>query len=258
MSIEIKQRLLPDGRPNKPNKPMVPEWITIHNTDNLTGTAESHARYILDGSGGRQASWHYTVDDVDIFQHLRDNEQGWHAGDGDGPGNQTSLGMEVCMFIGMKTEVAWRNAAWLAAFLINRHKLTVEHVVPHQKWSGKLCPSQLLPYWSKFINMVKEELQKIPRPKNEAIIEVNGARVALGIFVNNLVFAPIRDIGTAIGAPVGWDSGSKTASINGNNVTGGQLIGGKAYAPVRAVAEAAGAKVNWNGKEKTISIQLQL
>ncbi|MCE5168490.1 N-acetylmuramoyl-L-alanine amidase [Paenibacillus profundus] len=235
MSIEIKQRLLPDGRPNKPNKPMVPGWITIHNTDNLTGTAESHARYILDGSGGRQASWHYTVDDVDIFQHLRDNEQGWHAGDGDGPGNQTSLGMEVCMFIGMKTEVAWRNAAWLAAFLINRHKLTAEHVVPHQKWSGKLCPSQLLPYWSKFINMVKEEhIRKQP------------------------CFAPIRDIGAAIGAPVVWDNGSKTASINGNNVAGGRLIGGKAYAPVRAVAEAAGAKVNWNGKEKTISIQLHL
>ncbi|MFW5437475.1 N-acetylmuramoyl-L-alanine amidase [Paenibacillus apiarius] len=255
MSIEIKQRLLPDGRPNKTNKPMVPQWITIHNTDNLKGTAESHARYILDGSGGRQASWHYTVDDMDIFQHLRDNEQGWHAGDGSGPGNKASIGIEVCMFIGMKTEVAWRNAAWLAAVLVNRHKLLADRVVPHQKWSGKLCPSQLLPYWGMFTNMVKEELQKLRKHTNEVVIEVNGAKAAQGIFVNNLVFAPIRDIGAALGEPIGWDNGSKTASVNGHNVTGGQLIGGKAYAPIRALAEAAGATVSWNEQEKKVSIQ---
>ncbi|MCY9769416.1 N-acetylmuramoyl-L-alanine amidase, partial [Paenibacillus alvei] len=30
MTIEIKQRLLPDGRPNKPDKPMEnPQYITI-------------------------------------------------------------------------------------------------------------------------------------------------------------------------------------------------------------------------------------
>ncbi|MCY9758798.1 N-acetylmuramoyl-L-alanine amidase, partial [Paenibacillus alvei] len=30
MEMEIKQRLLPDGRPNKPSKPMTPQYITIH------------------------------------------------------------------------------------------------------------------------------------------------------------------------------------------------------------------------------------
>ncbi|WP_374020231.1 N-acetylmuramoyl-L-alanine amidase family protein [Paenibacillus thiaminolyticus] len=101
MTIEIKQRLLPDGRPNKPNRAMRPQYITIHNTDNLTGTTELHSRYVLNGSGGEQKSWHYTVDEHDIYQHLRDDEQGWHAGDGNGPGDWTSIGIEVCMYQGM-------------------------------------------------------------------------------------------------------------------------------------------------------------
>ena len=163
--MEIKQRLLPDGRPNKPSKPMTPQWITIHNTDNLQGTAESHSRYILNGSGGRQATWHYTVDDRDIYQHLRDTEQGWHAGDKNGPGNTTSIGVEVCMYTGMNKELCWRNAAWLAATLLVRYKLGIDRVVPHKKWSGKQCPSQLLPHWNAFIDMVKQEFGKLQKPQ---------------------------------------------------------------------------------------------
>ncbi|WP_374016809.1 N-acetylmuramoyl-L-alanine amidase [Paenibacillus thiaminolyticus] len=77
--------------------------ITVHNTDNPApgATAEAHSRFIINGNGGAQKSWHYTVDDREIYQSLRDDEQGWHAGDGDGPGNTTSIGIEVCMYQGM-------------------------------------------------------------------------------------------------------------------------------------------------------------
>lgn len=165
--MEIKQRLLPDGRSNKPNKPMTPKWITIHNTDNIGkgANASGHANYVLNGGDGK--SWHYTVDDKTVFQHLRDNEQGWHAGDGNGPGNTTSIGIEVCMFVDMNRERCWRNAAWLAATLLVRYKLGIDRVVPHKKWSGKQCPSQLLPHWDKFIGMVKEELNKQQQPANK-------------------------------------------------------------------------------------------
>ncbi|TDL57833.1 hypothetical protein E2R60_04960 [Paenibacillus dendritiformis] len=170
MTIEIKQRLLPDGRPNKPSRSMKPQYITIHNTDNAKpdATAEAHASYVINGSGGRQASWHFTVDDKEIYQHLRENEQGWHAGDGSGPGNASSIGVEVCMYLKMKTEQCWQNAAWLVARLLDKHKLGIDRVVPHQKWSGKRCPSQLLPYWSKFIQMCKDELKKLQQPKPPA------------------------------------------------------------------------------------------
>ncbi|BFH14964.1 N-acetylmuramoyl-L-alanine amidase [Paenibacillus melissococcoides] len=253
MTIEIKQRLLPDGRPNKPSRQMKPQYITIHNTDNLTGTAESHSRYILNGSGGREASWHYTVDDREIYQHLRDNEQGWHAGDGSGAGNASSIGIEVCMYLGMNTEQCWENAAWLVARLLDKHNLDVSRVVPHQKWSGKKCPSQLLPYWDRFLTMVKQELRKLQQPADKAVIEINGKKVAEGPNINGSVFAPVRAVGEALGCLVGWEQKTKTATINGMPVPG-ELIGGSAYAHVRAVAEAAGCKVKWDAKNRKVSI----
>jgi N-acetylmuramoyl-L-alanine amidase/Copper amine oxidase N-terminal domain len=254
MSIVIQQRLIPDGSPNKPSKPMTPQWITIHNTDNTSGTAESHARYLLDGSGGRQASWHYTVDDKDIYQHLRDNEQGWHAGDGNGPGNTTSIGIEVCMYTGMNQHEAWNKAAWLVATLILRYKLTFDQVVPHKNWSGKQCPSQILPYWSQFIILIKGQVQKL---QNGIRILVNGQEAAQGILKNNVVYGPIRDIATALGLSVGWDNTKKIAYLNNISQPNSIILNGSAYVPVRAIAESIGASVTWNGTERIVSIQRQ-
>lgn len=169
MTIEIKQRLLPDGRPNKPTRTMKPQYITIHNTDNSApgATAEAHSRYILNGSAGAQKSWHYTVDDREIYQHLRDDEQGWHAGDGNGPGNTTSIGIEVCMYQGMDEPLAWQRAAELIASLCMRHGLAVSCVVPHRHWSGKACPSRILPRWTEFIKSIEKELITLEKPKQQ-------------------------------------------------------------------------------------------
>jgi N-acetylmuramoyl-L-alanine amidase len=254
MSIVIQQRLIPDGSPNKPSKPMTPQWITIHNTDNTSVTAESHARYLLDGSGGRQASWHYTVDDKSIFQHLRDNEQGWHSGDGTGAGNATSIGIEVCMYLKMNTERCWRNAVWLVASLLTRHKLSVDRVVPHKKWSGKKCPSQILPYWDKFVQMVRDELRMLQPPKIEATVVMDGMVICRGIFINNLVSVPVRQLAEFLGAKVSWNR--TLAIVNGRPIIGSRLVDGIAYAPVREVVEVAGGRVvNWDGKSRVVNIK---
>ncbi|MFW5438127.1 N-acetylmuramoyl-L-alanine amidase [Paenibacillus apiarius] len=220
--MEIKQRLLPDGRPNKPTRPMKPAYITIHNTDNTKpdATAEAHSRYVLNGSAGRQASWHYTVDDEEIYQHLRDDEQGWHCTDGNGPGNSTSIGIEVCMFDGMDEEAAWKNAAWLASKLVRRHGLSLQRVVPHGHWTKKNCPSRILPHWSRFLNMIDRELntQDKPQPKPEP------------------------------------SQGGVTIEADGRQVKGGIIIGGVTYAPVRALAEAYGLKVAWNQAQKKVTV----
>lgn len=176
MTIEIKQRLLPDGRPNKPSRAMKPQYITIHNTDNNApgATAEAHSRYILNGSAGAQKSWHYTVDDREVYQHLRDDEQGWHAGDGSGPGNTTSIGIEVCMYQGMDEPKAWRQAAELIALLAKRHSLSIDKVVPHKRWSGKACPSRILPRWAEFIKMIEKELSKLQQPPASGATNILG------------------------------------------------------------------------------------
>ena len=224
MTIEIKQRLLPDGRPNKPDKAMKqPQYITIHNTDNTKpdATAESHSRYVLNGSGGRQASWHYTVDDNEVYQHLRDNEQGWHCTDGNGPGNSTSIGIEVCMYDGMNEEAAWKNAAWLVAKLLKRHGLTLQRVVPHGHWTKKNCPSRILPKWSKFINMIDQELVAMNKPqqpkpepvKNDVTVFVDDKPINDGVLINGVAYVPVRSIAEAFGAGVKWDQAQKKVTI---------------------------------------------
>lgn len=86
-----------------------------------------------------------------------------------------------------------------------------------------------------------------------AVIEINGKKVAEGPLVDGTVLAPIRAVGEALGAKIGWNQKTKTATINGVPVPG-ELIGGSAYAHVRAVAEAAGARVKWDSKSRTARI----
>ncbi|WP_186312994.1 peptidoglycan recognition protein family protein, partial [Bacillus pumilus] len=81
---------------NRPGNYMKPLYITVHNTANTAkgANAASHASFVKRSSTG--VSWHYTVDENVIYQHLPLNENGWHAGDGRGTGNMKSIGIEIC------------------------------------------------------------------------------------------------------------------------------------------------------------------
>jgi len=159
--LEIKQKLVPDGMKNNPNKDMSEiKFITIHNTGNYTAgaTAKMHADYQYTGSGGREASWHYTVDADEVWQSFDDKRMCWHAGDGKGPGNMSSIGIEICVHDKAGFPKACENAAKLTAQLLCKHGLTV--VKQHYDWSGKDCPNELrsgrwgVP-WDYFLEMVK-------------------------------------------------------------------------------------------------------
>src|SRR5690554_5968917 len=155
--MKINKQLLPQSAKNVPGRTMTPRYITIHNTANTSkgANAKSHANYMSNGSGGRQASWHYTVDDTEIWQSLKDTQQGWHAGDGKGPGNTQSIGIEICENSDGDFEKAVDNAVWLVRKLMERHDIPISNVVPHKKWSGKNCPRKLLDRWDSFIAAVK-------------------------------------------------------------------------------------------------------
>ncbi|WP_028593332.1 N-acetylmuramoyl-L-alanine amidase [Paenibacillus assamensis] len=231
MTYSVKQRLLPQQAPNKPKRAMKPLYITIHNTDNTDhgATADAHARYLLNGSGGAKKSWHYTVDDHDIIQHLEDNEQGWHAGDGKGLGNTMSIGIEICMYEGMNEMLAWRQASWLVAQLMNKHSIPLSRIVPHRHWSGKGCPSRLLPHWQTFTRMVERVLAdmkdaaskgKGDKPSQASQVPVNvnlaeGKTSALeGHLLNGHVYVPLRDIAEALQLKLLWDNTNKRATLS--------------------------------------------
>ena len=165
--MNINRRICPAGLKNNPNRPLKAiEYITIHCTGNYntTANAKSHADYLFGGSGGSQASWHYTVDSKEIWQSFEDTQQCWHAGDGsNGPGNYTSIGIEICVNDRGNFKKACDNAAYLTAELLKKHKLTIDRVVQHNRWNAKNCPKELRSgewgvSWSGFIELVKGHL----------------------------------------------------------------------------------------------------
>lgn len=144
-TVNIIEDLIPKGRKNRPGFPMDPQYITIHDTGNSSvgADAKAHARYLKGNDAARvPVSWHFTVDDICIVKHLPLNENGWHASDGArGPGNRTSIGVEICMNKDGDRAKAEDNAAWLVAKLLNELKLSVNRVVQHNYWNSKKdCP----------------------------------------------------------------------------------------------------------------------
>ncbi|CAN2250214.1 phage PBSX; N-acetylmuramoyl-L-alanine amidase [Bacillus subtilis] len=148
--VNIIQDFIPKGNKNRPAYLMNPLYITVHNTSNTAKGADaaSHARYVKNPETA--TSWHFTVDDKKIYQHLPLNENGWHAGDGNGTGNRKSIGIEICENSDGDFEKTVSNAQWLIKKLMKEQGISFANVVPHKHWSGKECPRKLLDCWDSF------------------------------------------------------------------------------------------------------------
>ncbi len=164
--MQIVQDFIPPGRRNRPGHKLDPKYITIHDTANTqTGAdAKAHAAYVKSTAAANiPASWHFTVDDSVIIQHLPLNENGWHAGDGStGTGNRESVGIEICENSNGNRAQAEKNAAWLTAKLLKDFGLPLAAVKQHYDWSGKNCPAQIRARkngWKDFLAAIEKELK---------------------------------------------------------------------------------------------------
>lgn len=129
-------------------------YVTIHNTDDIVGVnddAEQYTRATYNENMG-SARIHFYVDDLGAWQNLKAGtglcsadpvgsaEVSWHAGDGsvaDG-GNMTSISMEIIMNdTAAHDEKAKDNGAKIAAWLLNKHGLSVDKLVTHTYWVNK-------------------------------------------------------------------------------------------------------------------------
>ena len=153
------------GRKNRPGRDTNPDsWITIHETANTAAGADAaaHGNYLDSDAGEKDmVSWHYTVDDHAIVQHLPDYETAYHAGDGAaGPGNATSIGIEICVNAGGDFAKAKANAAALVRLLMEEYEIPIDHVVQHNHWSGKDCPYNIrhtAGAWESFLALCQGE-----------------------------------------------------------------------------------------------------
>lgn len=152
----IRQDFLPAGHKARPSRKMAPKYITVHNTgnDSKGADAAAHSKYLHGGAGG-STGWHFVVDDLNVIQNIPADEVAYHAGDGgNGPGNSTSIGIEICENEDGDLEKAISNAVFLIRQLMEQYKIPLENVVPHQKWNGKYCPRKILPRWNEFVELV--------------------------------------------------------------------------------------------------------
>lgn len=133
-------------------------WVVVHDTaSSSTGSgALAHANYLYNAAIAENplwVSWHYTIDDTFIYQHLPENERGYHAGDGStnpgtsstyfGGGNRNGVGIEMSINDDGDMYRTWQRTAKLVADILIRNDLPRTQMAYHNDFSGKDCPNTL-------------------------------------------------------------------------------------------------------------------
>lgn len=131
----------------------VVKYIIIHYTGNNTDSAKNNAIYF--NGGNRNASAHYFVDDVSIYQVVEENKGAWHIGNSKtAPNNQNSLGVEMCCKNGVVTEKTEENTLQLVKYLMKKYNVPIANVRTHAEVTnyGKTCPNWNANGWQRWKN----------------------------------------------------------------------------------------------------------
>lgn len=159
--VPVTTDFIEEGSKNRPGIIREIKYIVIHETGNFEygSNAKMHSIY-LKSHKDLENSWHYTVDDHEIYHHLPDNEVGWHASDGlnKSGGNLNGIGIEICVNEDGDFDEAVENAAKLTATLLNAYRLDLNDVKQHGDFTRKNCPETLRDTgkWETFLELVKK------------------------------------------------------------------------------------------------------
>ncbi len=168
LGVPVRTELIELNTPGRPGIRRNLRFVVIHETANTkpTATAQQHSVFLRSGDSG-VTSWHYTVDDHEIYHHIPDDEVAWHAGDSRNNigGNAQGIGIELCVNQGGDFEKTKDNAARLTAWLLWHYGLPADAVKQHFDCSGKNCPETIRDSgsWQWFMALTKgyyEKLQK--------------------------------------------------------------------------------------------------
>ena len=159
--VEVITDYIEEGSHNRPGIQREIKYIVIHETGNSKkgSDAKNHSTYLKKNSKVEN-SWHYTVDDTEIYHHLPDDEVGWHASDGlnKNGGNLNGIGIEICVNQDGDFDQAVDNAAKLTAYLMHAYRLKINDIKQHADFTKKNCPENLRDtgQWDEFIELVRE------------------------------------------------------------------------------------------------------
>lgn len=170
LPVPLIQKIIPVGQTNqRPGIPrQTPGYWVQHETSNPSPGADAamHARYLLQGANGGQVSWHFTVDDHQIYQHIPVNEVTWQAADGAGPGNMSGVSCEMCVNADGDEAKARHNAEALCAAICAALGLGPDRVKRHYDFNQAdpnrhHCPDHMMNdgYWPTFVQNVTNLMQ---------------------------------------------------------------------------------------------------
>lgn len=135
--LDITVDFLPVGFPTRPGTPIRATSLTVRKAADPSEQADAvaHNRYIRSSAAiDHMVSWHFTVDDKCIYQHLPTGEMGWHA---HVAANASSIGVEICTHQGIDEAAALARAARLCVWLARQLDLVPSHAVRrHHDWAN--------------------------------------------------------------------------------------------------------------------------
>ena len=133
MAISVKKNLVASSKYSvKCPYSMDAKYITFHNTANDASAANEIAYMIRNNN---EVSYHFAVDDKEVVQGIPTNRNAWHCGDRNGPGNRSSIGVEVCYSKsgGAKYKAAEKLAIKFIAQLLKERGWGVDRVKKHKE-----------------------------------------------------------------------------------------------------------------------------
>lgn len=158
-----------------------PQYITIHETDNINRGAGALAHANAQFNGNLDTSVHYYVDDKVIYKCLDHNHGAWAVGGGNkGIYNTNTINIEICVNPDSDYNTAVTNCIDLVRYLKSGYYSNCQ-VVRHYDATGKWCPRRILNnnYWNTFLNRVnnKESVSTPPVSSPEQITEFNAIAI---------------------------------------------------------------------------------
>ncbi len=186
--VPVMTDYIPEGCRARPGDQREIKWIVIHETDNFSSGADAaaHSAFLFRFADAEQniVSWHYTVDDHEIYHHIPDNETAYHAGDGmseDG-GNMNGIGIEMCVNSDGNYEQTLINTERLCARLLIEYELKPKALKKHQDFSPekKVCPSKLIKNnrWDEFCQAVSKRYDELKQLQKDGETETGTSEQA--------------------------------------------------------------------------------
>ena len=145
--------------------------ITVHNTPRLSKVAKTQAEQYARATYNNNMDGvivHFYVDEVEAWQLLPLDISGFHAADGNGPGNRRTIAVE-CIMDGSGSEAdkkSEENCAKLVAGLLKMFDFKIGDMYTHNHWyPEKYCPAYILPHWNEF----KRKVEGYAKEENSGI-----------------------------------------------------------------------------------------